>query len=80
MRRDRKSGRRGAWVAQSVKRLDFGSGHDLTAPEVEPHFGLLSDSVLSLPGILSLSPVPPDSCTPVPVSLSLSFSLSLCLK
>ena len=30
---------RGAWVAQSVKRLtlDFGSGRDLTVGEIEPH-------------------------------------------
>ena len=32
----------GAWVAQSVEHLTlgFGSGHDLTVPEFEPHLGL----------------------------------------
>ena len=34
----------GAWVAQLVKRptLDFGSGHDLMIPEIEPLLGILS--------------------------------------
>ena len=38
---------RGAWVAQSVKRLtlDFGSGHDLTLHEFEPRVGLYAVSV-----------------------------------
>ena len=33
-----KMGRRGAWVAQSVKRPthDFDSGHELTVPETKP--------------------------------------------
>ena len=52
----------GAWVAQSVKRptLDFGSGHDLTVREKEPHVGLCADGVepawdsLSLPLSLPL--------------------------
>ena len=37
----------GAWVAQSVKRLNLGfcSGHDLTVREFEPHLGLSTDSV-----------------------------------
>ena len=32
----------GAWGAQSVKRptFDFGSGHDITVRELEPHVGL----------------------------------------
>ena len=52
------------WVAQSVKRptLGFGSGHDLTVHEFEPHISLCTDIVepswdsLSLPlSFLSLS-------------------------
>ena len=37
---------RGAWVAQSVKRLTLGfsSGRDLTVCEFEPHIGLCADS------------------------------------
>ena len=31
--------KRGAWVAQSVKRLGFSSGHDLTVHEIEPPIG-----------------------------------------
>ena len=59
-----KSVLRGAWVAQSVKQptLGFGSDHDLTVCELEPHVGLCADSKesawdfsLSLPGLLSLS-------------------------
>ena len=40
-------GERGAWVAQSVEwpTLDFGSGHDLTVCEFEPHVGLCADSI-----------------------------------
>ena len=36
---------RGTWVVQSVKRLtlDFGSGHGLTAREIEPRVGLCAD-------------------------------------
>ena len=39
--------RRGAWVAESVDcpTLDFGSGHDLTAYEIEPCTELCTDSV-----------------------------------
>ena len=38
--------KRGAWVAQLVKRLtlDFGSGHDLAVCEFEPRVGLRADS------------------------------------
>lgn len=63
----------GAWVTQSVKclTLDFGSGHDLTADEIEPHIGLCADSVEPA-WDLSLYP----SSTHVH-SLSLSLSLSL---
>ena len=39
---------RGTWVAQWVKRLTSGSGHDLTACEFEPHVGPCADS--SKPG------------------------------
>ena len=55
---------RGAWVAQSVKRLtlDFGSSHDLTVCEFEPHVRL---------GILSLS-----LSLPLPCSLSLSLKIN----
>ena len=37
---------RDTWVAQSVKHetLDFGSGHDLTVHEMEPHIGPCADS------------------------------------
>ena len=37
---------RGAWVAQSAKRLtlDFSSGYDLTDPELESCIGLCADS------------------------------------
>ena len=37
----------GGWVTQLVKRLtlDFGSGHDLTVFEFEPHVRLCTDSV-----------------------------------
>ena len=36
----------GPWVAQLVEcpTLDFGSGHDLTVHEFEPHVGLCADS------------------------------------
>ena len=58
----------------SVKRLtlDFGSGHDLTVYEFEPHVGLYADS--SEPGVclgfcVSLSRCPP------PLILCLSLSL-----
>ena len=58
---------RGAWVAQSVKRLtlDFGSGHDLVAHGFEPGVQLCADSTepawdplspgLSAPPLLVLS-------------------------
>ena len=61
---------RDAWVAPSVKHLtpDFGSGHDLTVCEFEPHVGLCADSTQSLLGILS----PLFSAPPPPCGLSLS--------
>ena len=42
----RKTGLGGAWVAQRAKHptLGFGSGHDLTVHEFEPHGGLCADS------------------------------------
>ena len=73
----RRRDRRGAWVAQSVKHptLDFGSGHDLTVCEFEPHVGLCTDNVQSLLGILSLSfsLSLPISCLPLYFSLAHSF-------
>ena len=54
---------RGAWVAQSVKRLTLGSGHDLAVSEFESRVGVCADS--SEPGAcfrfcvsLSLCPSP----------------------
>ena len=37
----------GTWVAQLIKRptLDFGSGHDLMVPQIEPHVSLYADSL-----------------------------------
>ena len=59
---------RDAWVAQSVKclPLGFGSGHDLTVCEFEPHVGLCADG--SEPGscfgfCVSLSLPLPHSCS-----------------
>ena len=48
---------RGAWEAQSVKRLtlDFGSGHDLMVCKFEPHIRLYTDSMQSAWDSLSLS-------------------------
>ena len=59
---------RGAWVAQSVKRmtLDFVSGHDLTVCEFEPHIGLCPDSVE--PAWVSVSPL--SLSLPPPLSFS----------
>ena len=54
--------KKGAWVAQLLKRLtlDLGSGHDLTVGEFKPHVG----SALRRRSLLGI--------------LSLSLSLSLC--
>ena len=51
---------RGVWVAQSVKRptLDFGSGHDLTVCESEPHVWLCAGSVEPAWDSLALSLCP----------------------
>ena len=38
------SASRGTWVAQSVKRPDFGSGHDLAVCGFKPHIRLWADS------------------------------------
>ena len=61
----------GAWVAQLVKRptLDFGSGQDLTVPEIEPCVGLCADSVE--PAWDSFSP---SLSPPLPHSLPLMLS------
>ena len=60
----------GAWVAQSVKHLDFSSGHDLTVREFEPHVGLWADG--SEPGACFRFCVSPSLC-PSPIhALSLS--------
>ena len=55
----------GTWVARLVKcpTPDFGSGHDLTVHEIEPHIRLCADRVEPAQDSLSLS-----------LSLSLSFS------
>ena len=60
---------RGAWVAQSLKRLtlDFGSGHDLTVRGFEAHVGLCTDSTES--AWESLSPSL-SACPPLMFSLS----------
>ena len=49
---------RDVWVAQPVKHptLGFGSGHDLTVHEFEPHTGLCAES--TEPAWDSLSPSP----------------------
>ena len=79
--RVRSTGKRGAWVAQSVRRLtlDFGSGHDLTVREFGPRVGLCTDSAEPAWNSLSLS-----LCLSAALShvhlLSLSLSLSLSNK
>ena len=57
----------GAWRAQSVERLtlDFGSGHNLMVPGIEPRTGLCADSMEPAWDSLCLA-----------LSLSRSFSLS----
>ena len=62
----------GAWVVQLVEHLtlDFGSGHDLTVCELEPHIGLQADSAESAWDSLSLSLSLLLSCSRV-LSLSL---------
>ena len=65
----------GPWAAQSIKRptLDFGSGHNLTFYEFEPHIGLHADS--AEPDWDSFSPPLslPLPCFPSP-SLSLKIN------
>ena len=63
---------RGAWVAQSVKRLtlDFGSGHGLTVHETGAAL-----MVQSLLGILSLP-----LCLSLARALALALSRSRCQK
>ena len=60
---------RGAWVTQSVKRPDFGSGHDLEVREFKPHIGLRADTS------------EPAACFRFCVPLSLPLSpLTLCVS
>ena len=67
----------GAWVAQLGKHLTlgFGSGHDLTVCETEPHVRLHADSVE--PAWDSLSP---SLFLSLPHSLSFSLSLRINLN
>ena len=60
---------RDAWVAQLVKHptLGFGSHHDLTLVEIEPHIGLCADN--AEPAWDSLSP-----CLYASLSLSLKIN------
>lgn len=62
--------RRGAWVAQALEHLtiDFGSGHNLTGPVVEPRVGLARSLVETLSLLL-----------PIPFPSSHSRALSLFL-
>ena len=62
----------GAWVAQSVERPDFGSGHDLAVREFEPRVGLCADS--SEPGAYFRF------CVSLSLTLPHSCSVSFCLK
>ena len=68
------NGDRGVLVARSIRcpTLDFGSGHDLTACEIEPQVGLCADGVE--PAWDSPSPSFSGACSLF--SLSLTFSLS----
>ena len=56
----------GAWVTAEQLTPDFGSGHDLTVHEIEPHVALCADSAWRLSGFI----------LPLPRSLTLSLSLS----
>ena len=58
-------------MAQSVKRLDFGSGQDLMVCELEPHLGLCADS--SEPGACLRFCVSLSLCSYPAHALSLSF-------
>ena len=55
----------GAWLAQSVKclTLEFGSGHELMVPELEP----LSGSALTVESLLGILSAP---CPPLVLSIS----------
>ena len=72
---------RGAWVAQLVERptLDFGSGHELTVPEIEPRVRLWADSRKLTWDSLSLSLSSPPTLTHA-LSLSLSLSEQINIK
>ena len=71
MARQSKQSKRGAWVAQSVKRptLDFHSGQDLTVHEIKPRIKLCTGS--AEPAWDSLSPSL-SLCPPLALSPSLS--------
>ena len=62
-------------MVQLVKHpiLDFGSGHDLTVHEIEPHVEFCADSVESAWDSFPLF-------LPLPLSPTCVFSLSLSLK
>ena len=70
---------RGAWMALLVKcsTLDFGSGHDLTVREFEPHVKLCTGCVESAWDSLSPSLPPP---LPLPCWCTCVCALSLSLK
>ena len=59
------------WLSHLCLTLDFGSGHDLTVQEIEPHVRLRAAMVESAWDSFSLS------LCPSPTSFSLSFSLKI---
>ena len=67
-------------MAQSARRLtlDFGSGHDLSVREIEPHVRVCADNTEPAWGPLSPSLCPsPARAHALALSLSLSFSLKI---
>ena len=62
----------GTWVAQLAERptLDFGSGHDLTVPEIEPFVRLQADSTEPVWDSLSSLSLCPSPAHPLTLSLS----------
>ena len=68
---------RGTWVAQSVKRLTlaFGSGHDFTVREVEPHVRLPA-GIFVEPAWDSLSLLLPLQAPPSSLARSLSLKVN----
>ena len=73
----KKERKRGAWMAQLVKRptLDFGSGHDSAVVGIKPHIRLCTESVE--PAWDSVSPSLP---APPLLMHASSFSLSLSIN